>query len=83
MLRRAHVRRYINFGALCLQFLSIAQEYAKFTDPSSVTEHDTSIAVIEVLMTLLTYGLLLSFGVVAIKKGVAKARSVNTKELGA
>ena len=76
-------RRYINFGALWLQFLLVAQEYAKLTDPSSVAEHDTSIAVIEVLMTLLTYGLLLSFGVVAIKKGVAKARSVDTKKLGA
>ena len=57
------------------------QEYAKLTDPSSVAEHDTSIAVIEVLMTLLTYGLLLSFGVVAIKQGIAKARSMDTKEL--
>ena len=75
------MRRYINFGALCLQFLLIAQEYAKLTDPSSVAEHDTNIAVIEVLMTLLTYGLLLSFGVVAIKQGIAKARSMDTKEL--
>jgi len=77
------VHRYINFGVLCLQFLVLSRLYAELVDPDSADNFDASISIIEVLMIFLTYGLFLSFGGVAIKKAVVKARSVDAADLGA
>ena len=74
-------RRYINFGALCLQLLDVSKLYAKLTDPASVAKYDVSISVIEVLMGVLTYGLFLSFGGVAFKKTFLALKHTNIAEL--
>ena len=71
---------YINFGALTMNYLEVSQTLAHFVDlGSSVDEYDAYLAAIGILMQLLTFGLLLSFGAVAIKRGFAKARSVDLK----
>ena len=66
---------YINFGALAMNYLKVSQTLAHYVDPGSVDEYDASIAAIGLLMQLLTFGLFLSFGGVATKKGFAKASS--------
>ena len=66
--------RYINFGALCLGFLKVSQLYSEITDPGSEDDFDTSVTLIETLMTVLTYGLFLSFGVVGGNKALVKVR---------
>ena len=69
--------RYINFGALCLGFLKVSQLYSEITDPGSEDDlFDTSVTLIETLMTVLTYGLFLSFGGVGGKKALAKVQSM-------
>ena len=64
---------YINFGALTMNSLTVSQTLASLLDPSSVDEYDAPIAAIGILMQVLTFGLLVSFGGVAIKKGALKA----------
>ena len=73
--------RYINFGALCLGFLKVSQLFAEHREDDSANDYDASIDTIEALMTFLTYGLFLSFGGVAIKKAVVKARNVDKTKL--
>ena len=75
--------RYINFGALCLTFLQVSKDYAKLIDPKNANTFDSATSIIKGLMSVLTFGLLLSFGGVAIKKLVTKARAVDKAELGA
>ena len=74
-------RRYINFGALCLGFLNVSQLFAEYRDDENADDYTSSIDLIEGLMTVLTYGLFLSFGGVAIKKAVVKARDVDKTKL--
>ena len=76
-------RRYINFGALCLNFLQVSKDYAELTNPENANTFDSATLIIKGLMSVLTFGLLLSFGGVAIKKLVTKARAVDKAELGA
>ena len=76
-------RRYINFGALCLNFLQVSKDYAELTNPENANTFDSATSIIKGLMSVLTFGLLLSFGGVAIKKLVTKARAVDKAELGA
>ena len=57
---------YINFGALAMNYLEVSQTLAHYVDPGSVDEYDASIAAIGLLMQLLTFGLFLSFGGVAL-----------------
>ena len=64
---------YINFGALVMNYLALSKAFARFVDPSSVDEYDAPIAAIGILMQVLTFGLLVSFGGVAFKKGARKA----------
>ena len=75
--------RYINFGALCLNFLGVSQDYAELVDPENADEYDSAASIIKGLMSVLTFALLLSFGGVAIKKAVTKARAVDKAALGA
>ena len=77
---RGH-RRYINFGALVLNYLVLAQNFARYTDPTGVDAYDSRMIMIEILMQVLTFGLFLSFAGVMIKKGVVKARSTNFEEM--
>ena len=77
---RGH-RRYINFGALVLNYLVLAQNFARYTDPTGVDAYDSRMIMIEILMQVLTFGLFLSFAGVMIKKGVVKARSTNFAEM--
>ena len=64
-------------------FLNVSQRFAEYRNDNSATDYASSINLIEGLMTVLTYGLFLSFGAVAIKKMVVKARSMDAAELGA
>ena len=66
---------YLNFGALSLNYLEVSRTLAQFVDPGSVSDYDAPAAAIGFIMQLLTFGLILSFGGVAIKNGFAKARS--------
>ena len=74
---------YINFGALSMNYLKVSKTLAHYVDPGSVDEYDASIAAIGLLMQLLTFGLFLSFGGVAIKAAVVKARGTSLSELRA
>ena len=66
---------YLNFGALSLNYLEVSRKLAQFIDPGSVGDYDAPAAAIGFIMQLLTFGLILSFGGVAIKNSIAKARS--------
>ena len=66
---------YLNFGALSLNYLEVSRTLAQFIDPGSVDDYDVPAAAIGFIMQLLTFGLILSFGGVAIKNSIAKARS--------
>ena len=72
---------YINFGALSMNYLEVSQTLAHYVDPGGVDEYDASIAAIGLLMQLLTFGLFLSFGGVAIKAAVMKARGLDLDAL--
>ena len=72
---------YINFGALSMNYLKVSQTLAHFVDPDSIDEYDASIAAIGIIMQLLTFGLFLSFGGVAIKAAVVKARATSLSEI--
>ena len=61
----------------------MSTDYAKLVDPDNADEFVNATSIIKGLMSVLTFGLLLSFGVVAIKKAVTKARAVDKAELGA
>ena len=40
-------RRYINFGALCMNFLVVSKDYALLTDPERADEYDAPISFIQ------------------------------------
>ena len=75
--------RYINFGALCMNFLEVSEDYAELTDPDHADEYNAPISAIQTLMTILTFGLLLSIGGVGIKKAFVTIRSANLSDLRA
>ena len=60
-----------------MNFLELAKDYAELTDPDRTDGYDASISVIQSLMSALTFGLLLSFAGVAIKKAYVAARSTS------
>ena len=68
---------YLNFGALTLNYLTLAKALAQYLDPSGVGKYDAPFAAISVLMEILTFGLILSFGAVAAKNAFAKARELD------
>ena len=72
---------YINFGALSMNYLVVSKSLAEFVDPDRIAGFDARISAIAVLMELLTFGLILSFGGVAIKKAVLKARQTRASGL--
>merc|ERR1712166_166917 len=72
---------YINFGALSMNYLVVSKSLADFVDPGRIAGLDARISAIAVLMEVLTFGLILSFGGVAIKKAVAKARQTSLADL--
>ena len=76
--------RYINFGAFCMQVLVFSRDMARRDgDEELAEENEGSIEVIGGIMEFLTFGLLLSFGGVAIKKAVVKAQSTDLSDLRA
>ena len=72
---------YINFGALTMNYLELSQAFAHYVDPGSVDEYDAPISAISIIMQVLTIGLFLCFGGVAVTKGVAKARGLDLDAL--
>ena len=68
---------YLNFGALTLNYLTLAKAFAQYLDPSGVGKYDAPFAAVSVLMEILTFGLILSFGAVAAKNAFAKARELD------
>ena len=73
--------RYINFGALCMNFLEVSKDYAELTDPDRADGYDAPISAIQSLMSVLTFGLLLSFGGIGFKKAYIAARSTSLGNL--
>ena len=73
---------YINFGALTMNYLELSKTLARFLDPTSVDdEYDAPISSISIIMQVLTIGLFLCFGGVAVTKGVEKARRLDLDAL--
>ena len=70
-------RRYINFGALSMNFLEVSKSLAAYVDPSKIDGYERQIDGIGIVMQILTFGLFLSFGAVALKKLVVKAQAAN------
>ena len=58
-----------------MNYLKVSQRLAEFTDPMNVGRYDSHIAAIGIIMQLLTFGLLVSFGAVAIKKTYVRLSS--------
>ena len=63
-----------------MNYLELAQTHAAYVDPESVGGYDGRIAAIATIMEVLTFGLFLSFGGVAIKAAVVKARDTRLWE---
>ena len=63
-------------------FLEVSNLYSELADPGS-EGYDSTIGIIEGLMTVLTFGLFLSFAVVGIRKAVVKARSMDSTKIKA
>ena len=53
-----------------MNYLRMAQELAGYKDPDAVGRFDVEIGAIGVVMQILTFGLLLTFGGRGIKKGL-------------
>jgi len=66
-----------------MNYLELAQSYARLADPESVDQHVGSITAIGVVMETLTFGLLLSFGGVAFKKAYLSLRSTSMNDVRA
>ena len=64
-----------------MNYLVVSKSLADFVDPGRIAGLDARISAIAVLMEVLTFGLILSFGGVAIKKAVAKARQTSLTDL--
>ena len=58
---------------ICI-YLELAREFARHVNPEKSNSYDTQIDVIQVVMQLLTFGLILTFGGVGIKKAVEKVK---------
>ena len=57
-----------------MNYLELAREFARHVNPEKSNSHDTQIDVIQVVMQLLTFGLILTFCGVGIKKAVEKVK---------
>ena len=66
-----------------MNFLAVSKDYAEFTDPDRAAEYDAPISTIQSLMSVLTFGLLLSFAGVGIKKAYVAARSTSLSDIRA
>ena len=64
-----------------MNYLMVAKSLAEFVDPDRIAGLDARISAIAVLMEVLTFGLILSFGGVAVKKAVVKARQLSLADL--
>ena len=64
-----------------MNYLKVSERLAEFTDPKSVGEYRGRIEAIGVLMQVLTFGLLVSFGAVAAKNAYVTARSTNMEDM--
>ena len=64
-----------------MNYLMVAKSLAEFVDPDRIAGLDARISAIAVLMEVLTFGLILSFGGVAIKTAVVKARQSSLADL--
>lgn len=70
---------YINFGAFSMNYLTLAKDHAKYTDPQNADKYDAHIQTIGLLMEVLTLGLFASFGGVAIKKAMLRMKDVKQR----
>ena len=61
--------------------LQLAQQYSALKNPNRAGEHAGSIAAIGVVMEVLAFGLLLSFGGVVLKRAYLKVRTTNMDEV--
>ena len=78
-----HARRYINFGAFSMNYLELARDFARANDETEeAAGFESQILVIGVVMEALTFGLLLTFGGVALKKAFFAVRAVRLNTLG-
>ena len=64
-----------------MNYLVVSKTLAEFVDPNRIAGLDARISTIAVLMEVLTFGLILSFGGVAIKTAVVKARQTSLADL--
>ena len=60
-----------------MNYLEVSKALAAYIDPSKIDGYDRQIDGIGVVMQILTFGLFLSFGAVALKKLVVKAQTTN------
>ena len=72
---------YINFGALSMNYLEVSKGLAVYVDPNKIEAYNDQIEAIGVVMQILTFGLFLSFGGVAMKKLIVKAQGTNLGEV--
>ena len=66
-----------------MNFLEVSKDYAELTDPDRADGYNAPIAAIQSLMSVLAFGLLLSFCGVGFKKAYLAARSSNLSDLRA
>ena len=64
-----------------MNFLEVSKDYAKLTDPDRADGYDAPISAIQSLMSVLTFGLLLSFAGVGIKTAYVAARSTSLSDI--
>ena len=64
-----------------MNYLAVSKTLSEFVDPDRIAGLDARISTIAVLMEVLTFGLILSFGGVAIKTAVVKARQSSLADL--
>ena len=64
-----------------MNFLEVSKDYAELTDPDRADGYDAPISAIQSLMSVLTFGLLLSFAGVGIKTAYVAARSTSLSDI--
>ena len=72
---------YINFGALSMNYLEVSKGLAVYVDPKKIEVYNDQIEAIGVVMQILTFGLFLSFGGVAMKKLLTAAQDVSLDDV--
>ena len=74
-------RRYITFAAIFMKHLTLAQDFAAYTDPDREQSYDAPIQSLGTLMEVLTFGLFATFGGVALWKAYVTAQSTSMEDL--